>query len=64
MNPKDYLINALIDNDINTFCHEYDEQGDTSRIREMLYEGFGGYKNQDIETLLQEVIERDMIKGE
>ena len=65
MEPKTFLINALIDDDIDTFCHEYDEQGDTSRLRDMLFEGFSGYKNQTIEELVQELAERGLIgKGE
>lgn len=61
MNTREHLINILIDDDIDTFCHEYDEQGDTSRLRDMLFDGFSGYKNQDIESLIQEIIERDLI---
>lgn len=63
MSAKEFLIDTLIDDDINTFCHEYDTQGCTARIRDMLFEGFGGYKNQDLETLIGVIIERDLIKG-
>ena len=57
---RDNAIEALVNDDLNSFVHMREEFGDESVLAEMLYSGFKGYQNYFDDELETELRERDI----
>ena len=57
---RDNAIEALVNDDLNSFLHMREECGDESVLAEVLYSGFKGYQNFTDEELEVELNERDI----
>ena len=60
---RDFAIDTIIDNDLNTIFESKAEYNDESLLAQMLYSGFKGYQFYSDDQLKKELKERGIEEG-